>query len=164
MTLAFPSFGDGVSQRDWNGRIDVKRALTGYMSWVMRQHSVVVVKAGSFLEVIQTVFPVPIASTILFPLIIGLSTTSDPGVVVQATASTKNFTPGVLWFKAMTLLVFEQRGRVLPIVFAFYQMESQGRSRDLRNIQWITVWLLDQMSQVILCQQRTWVLLLSQGY
>lgn len=87
--------------------------------------------ATHLLEVRKALIPTPFIAAVLGPLIICGTTSTQPRVVVQTTASTQDLASCVLCFMSFLTVSIPECDGVLPIIFAFDKLKCEGRSRDL---------------------------------
>jgi hypothetical protein len=84
------------------------------------------------LEVLEAVVPAPRAAAIFLPFVICAFASSQPGIVVQAAASSQNLTPCVVCFEPLPIfLTLVQCRRVLPVVLALDELKRKGWDGDL---------------------------------
>jgi hypothetical protein len=82
-------------------------------------------------EVLLAVFPSPGASTEGGPIIKCCLAAGNPGVIVQARATTKNFAPSVRLFETSVFRTINEGGFVRPVILTIPKLESTCRSSNL---------------------------------
>lgn len=82
-------------------------------------------------EVLFAVFPSPGASTEGGPIIKCCLAAGNPGVVVQARATPKNFAPGIGLFETSVFRTINEGGFVCPVILTIPKLESTCRSSNL---------------------------------